>query len=175
MSDPTNPYAVPQSNLELETEETEKYGKIRLLSSAGRIGRLRYMAYSFFAVCGLFILVLLVNAIAHKLDDAAAVIMITLVVIIGLGIVLCIFILLTLSIQRLHDMNINGLFIFVFLITPLNLILTLALMFIPGSAKHNRFGAPPPPNTIFVSIFGLVPLFIILSRILWWILNKRGF
>lgn len=171
MSDPTNPYAIPQSNLELETEE---YGEIRLFSSQGRMGRLRYMAYSFSIVYGsLFLAALLVfafpnllNSSTHRVDAV--------LVIIGLFFLSLMFVPLLLTIQRLHDMNINGLFILLFIIPLLNAALVLALMFIPGSAKHNRFGAPPPPNSLLNKIFGILSLLVMLFGMLSSIFYKRG-
>ena len=84
------------------------------------------------------------------------------------------FVPLLLTIQRLHDMNINGLFVLLFIIPLFNAALILALMFIPGSAKHNRFGAPPPPNSLLVKIFGMLSLLVMLFGMLSSIFYKRG-
>jgi uncharacterized membrane protein YhaH (DUF805 family) len=172
MSDPTNPYAIPQSNLEVETEE---YGEIRLFSSQGRMGRLRYMAYSFFIMYGSLILAALLvfafpnllSSSTHRIDG--------ILIALGLFFLSLMFIPLLLTVQRLHDININGLFILALIIPLLNFALILALMFMPGSAKHNRFGAPPPPNSLLVKIFGILSLLIMIFGMLSSIFYKRGF
>lgn len=172
MLDPTNPYSIPQSKL---TTNTEDYGEIRLFSTQGRIGRLRYMAYSFSIIYGALILAAVLvfvfpnvlNSIGYKLDG--------ILVAIGLGVLLCMFIPVLLSIQRLHDIDRSGWFILLFFIPLLNTVLILALMFMPGSAERNQFGAPPPPNSMLVKIFGGLPLIVMLFGILSSLLYKRGF
>jgi len=171
MSDPTNPYAIPQSNVAIESAG---YGEIRLFSSQGRIGRLRYMAYSFSMVYGMLILAgvsffafpALASSIDHKLDWVLLVI-----AVVALSVM---FMPLLLSIQRLHDMDRSGWFVLLFLIPILNGLFMLVLMFMPGNAESNQYGAPPPPNSLLVKIFGVLPVLIMVFGILSSIFSRQG-
>jgi uncharacterized membrane protein YhaH (DUF805 family) len=171
MSDPTNPYSIPQSNLEVETAE---YGEIRLFSSQGRIGRLRYIAsFSIVYLTALLSIVLMNSIASHKLEGSAVTIAAVATVMVLIGLVLCTFIQVFLSIQRLHDMNMNGLFILTFIIPLVNIALIFGLMFMSGNAERNRFGAPPPPNSLLVKIFGILSLFPVLFGMLSLIFHKH--
>ena len=172
MLDPTNPYSIPQSNL---TVDTEDYGEIRLFSSQGRIGRLRYMAYSFSIIYGALILAAVLVFVFPNLLDTTGYKLDGILVTIGLGVLLCMFIPVLLSIQRLHDIDRSGWFILLFFIPLLNAVLMLALIFMPGSAERNQFGAPPPPNGLLVTLFGALPLILMLFGMLSSIFYKRGF
>lgn len=172
MSDPINPYAIPKSNIVLDTED---YGEIHLFSSQGRIGRLRYMAYSFSIIYGAFILAALLVFVFPNLLNSSTYRVDGILVIIGLGLLSLMFIPILLTIQRLHDMDRSGWLILLFFIPLLNAVLTLALIFMPGSAARNQYGAPPPPNSLLVKIFGVLPLLVMLFGMLSSLFYKHGF
>ncbi len=135
-----SPYSPPQTDL-LTGQET--FAEIKILSSSGRIGRLRYIAYtigiSLLVYLGMMALVavtaMALNARPDLMGGAMLVIMA-----LGYGAMLMINILLT--IQRCHDFNTSG-WLSLVLLLPL---VPLMFWFIPGSDGENRFGPQPPPN-----------------------------
>jgi len=160
-----NPYAIPQSNLTLGSKE-EDYGEIRFFSSKGRIGRLRYISYiSSLILMGIIAAFVLMaffglsakpySSLRHNSDFWVLL----------LPLVVVLFSFFTLSIQRLHDANRSGWFALLLLVPLLNVMIVLALAGTPGTAEHNKFGAPPPPNTLLVRVSSL--LFI-----LFWVLGQ---
>lgn len=174
MSEPTNPYAIPQSNITLGVKE-EEYGDISLFSSQGRIGRLRYMAYSFSVVYGsLLVAAILIFVFPHALDSTGYKLD-GILIALGIGVLLCMFIPVFLSIQRLHDLNRSGWFLLLYAIPLLNIALALALFLMPGSEGRNQYGAPPPPNSLLVKILGTIPLIIMLLGMFTSIFYKSGF
>ncbi|MDD2815680.1 MAG: DUF805 domain-containing protein [Thiotrichaceae bacterium] len=172
MSDSTNPYAIPQSNIIVDNED---YGEIRLFSSQGRIGRLRYMAYSFSIIYGVFILAAALVFVFPNLLNSSTYRVDAILVIIGLFFLSLMFTPILLTIQRLHDMDRSGWLILLFFIPLLNAALILGLMFIPGNAERNQYGAPPPPNSLLVKIFGALPLIVMIFGMLSSIFYKHGF
>lgn len=151
-----NPYATPKAPVDLPDTGV---GTVRLLSPRGRIGRLRYMAWTFLAglvmvVPGFLAGVLGAGAGANAGGVALAILAVLLVILVFIGL---------LSIQRVHDFNANGWWALIVLL-PLA---PLALWFVPGSAGSNRFGPRPPPNGIGIVVAGLaLPIFFVLGIVL---------
>ncbi|GBU09049.1 hypothetical protein AwWohl_01870 [Gammaproteobacteria bacterium] len=123
----------------------------------GRIGRVRYLAWSF----GLFLLCMLVplpfvvfNAIFFNLAStnspslsAAPTIAVFIVQAIALICFIVIF-----SVKRLHDLNRSGWWILLVFVPIANLLLIIYMFFFSGSGDHNDYGSPPPANSFGVYI-----------------------
>jgi type IV pilus assembly protein PilA len=131
-----NPYAAPHANV-ARGDDAEEYGEIKIFSAAGRLGRLRYIGYTFGLTILIFILIAIASGLAALADPAAA------VTVAGIGYVALIVVQVLLTIQRSHDMNVTGWLSLISLV-PLAF---LVFWFVPGTPGENNYGKPPPPNT----------------------------
>ena len=148
-----NPYAAPRTNV-TRGESTEDYGEIKLFSSEGRIGRVRYIGYTF----GLTILIAMVVGMAAALLGAASPSVAFGVGAVGYIAIIVVQILLT--IQRSHDMNVTGWLCLISLI-PLA---ALVFWLVPGTRGENNYGKPPPPNTTGAVVLAcIVPVIMIVG------------
>jgi len=144
----SNPYAVPRAEV---ADVAQEFQEVRLWSASGRIGRLRYLAYSTASS-------LLIGAVAALgillLGETVGSILIVIAYL-----ALAVFGIL-MMIQRSHDMDWSGWYILLALIP----FVALIWLFKAGSPQANRYGAPPPPNTLAVKILAaLFPVLIILG------------
>lgn len=139
-----DPYRSPKAAV---ADAAVEYQDVRLFAVSGRIGRLRYIAYSigvaFLAMFGIGILVGLagaagVAAVGGVLTVAAWVIIVVLQIM--------------LTIQRCHDFNATGWLAILWLIPLVNLV----FWFIPGTDGENRFGSPTAPNSVLTVIAALI-------------------
>jgi len=131
-----NPYAAPRTNVS-RAESAEEYGEIKLFSASGRLGRVRYIGYTF----GLSMLIGLIAALAIgmlSLVDPTIGLLVG-----GAAYVVIIAVQILLTIQRAHDMNVTGWLCLISLI-PLAV---LVFWLVPGTRGQNDYGPPPPPNT----------------------------
>jgi uncharacterized membrane protein YhaH (DUF805 family) len=117
---------------------------VRLWPSSGRIGRLRLLAYSLGLYVGLIVLTFVLGIVAGATGLSA-----NLAVFVGLAVYVVGTILLL--VQRSHDMDMAGWWSIAALIPLVGLVWVLKA----GTPGANRWGAPPPPNTLFVKIAGL--------------------
>jgi uncharacterized membrane protein YhaH (DUF805 family) len=147
-----NPYTTPTAKV---TDPDEEYGKIKVFSASGRLGRVRYIGYSF----GLTMLIsILVAFLAAATGASAGKGVAALVMVVGYGAIIVLSALLT--IQRAHDFNSSGWLALLVLIPLVNLI----FWFIPGTDGENRFGRKTPPNGIGVILLAcIVPLIFIIG------------
>jgi uncharacterized membrane protein YhaH (DUF805 family) len=145
----TNPYAAPRADVR-DIDEAQEYQKIHLWSAKGRIGRLRYLAYTFGAALVVGFVLGLLSAVLGP-DN-------TIIALLLAYIPLLVFSVLT-AIKRSHDMNWSAWTVLLTLIP----FVALIWIFKSGSAGSNDYGASPPPNTVGVKIlaFLLPALFII--------------
>lgn len=145
-----NPYQSPKSEV---AELTEGFQPVRVFSTSGRIGRVRYIAYS----VGLTFLIGLLSGIVSALLGVKSGGGGQLLFVITWGLILVVALMLT--IQRCHDFNTTGWLSLLALIPLVNLI----FWFIPGTDGPNRFGLKTPPNSVFtVAVACIVPaLFVI--------------
>ena len=138
-------------------------------SLRGRIGRLRYLAYSLPGYVVTFISVLMVGALNGR-GGSPSVGAVAGVVIIGL---LGVFLSIRVVILRLHDLNRSAWWILLALVAAVSLpflrvgvlfigglylVASLALVFWPGSRQSNDYGSPPGPNTLWTVLGALVTI-----------------
>lgn len=147
MSETMNPYAAPRAAVADVYGNDGEVQPVKVFSSRGRVGRMRYLAYSLVGYLFLIVAGILVGIVAGAVGKGSAA---------GtLGMLLAIpyflfFVLLT--IQRSHDMDWTGWTVILALIPLVGLI----WVFKSGTQGNNRFGAPPPPNTLMVKIGALI-------------------
>jgi uncharacterized membrane protein YhaH (DUF805 family) len=147
-----NPYAAPRTNVALARDE-EEYGPIKILSSHGRLGRVRYIGYTM-GVTLLFGILFGIAAAAAGPDAALA------VTIAGYVVMLLITVMLT--IQRAHDFNASGWLAVLALVPLVNLI----FLIIPGTDGENRYGKRPPPNSAGAIVLAcLLPVIAIVGMV----------
>ena len=144
MTGPTmNQYAAPRAEVGDMTDHA--VAEMNYFSPNGRIGRLRYLAYT---TGGSMIYTLVISVLTVALGVGSTLLMgvnaLTVIALIVFGFI-C-------SIKRCHDMNLSGWWSLVGLI-PL---IALIWVIVPGSKGENRFGPPPPPNTWGVRLLGII-------------------
>ena len=160
----SNPYQSPRSSI-TPTAPTQ-FSKINILSAQGRLGRVRYIGYS----VGLAVLV---NLLAMAVGGASTFVPSSgealgwlvggILLILG-GAALALSVLL--GIQRLHDFDASGWWSVLIVVPLANLLFYLILLIMPGTQGPNRFGYPPPPNTLGVTLIALVvPLIAVIGII----------
>lgn len=149
-----NAYSPPEG--ELVTTETG-YNSPKFFALNGRIGRLRYLAYS----SGIGLLSWLVIAalmVPMMMGFAGGSTMMSLGI--GLLIFLAYIPILVFSfayaVRRLNDLNQSGWLSLLLLVPLVNLGLALYLMIGRGTDGANKYGLPPPPNNAGVIIVGCV-------------------
>lgn len=142
-----NPYAPPRSRVADVYEDADEFQPVKTWSGEGRIGRLRYLAH---LTGGYLVFAVVAGVLSAGLGAARMPGAITVVTSVG-AIVYFVFALLK-NIQRSHDMNWSGWWGLVALIPVVGLI----WVFGSGTKGSNRYGAPPPANTLGIKVLGLL-------------------
>lgn len=150
-----NPYAAPGSDVSVDADREYEPG---IFAMSGRIGRIRYLAYSTiynfitFAVVGILAAILIPMMVASS-DGGADPAMAFLALIIYVPVIAVFFIVVR---RRLHDLDKSGWWSLLLLVPIANLLMALYLLFWPGTIGVNRFGPPPVKNGWPIIIFGIV-------------------
>jgi uncharacterized membrane protein YhaH (DUF805 family) len=142
-----NPYAPPRAAVADVDARAGATAPVKTWSTQGRIGRLRYLAHLTASYLMLIAIGFLAGVVLGFTRSEAAVPFAMGIV----GLAYLWFVLLKTA-QRSHDMGWSG------WTAPLVLIPLVGLLWLfkPGTAGKNRFGLPPPPNTLGVKILGLL-------------------
>lgn len=149
-ADPESPYAPPQATV---GEALPAFSTLKPFSFDGRIGRLRYLAWTMSLTLVTLSAGSLLAVFALALfntDSTIALILGCLLALIGfvaLGLVSIQF-----SVQRLHDIGWSGWLWLLTLVPFVGGIFPFVMMIAPGNNTANRYGAPPPPNSTAVKI-----------------------
>lgn len=153
------PYAPPRAQV---GEPAPEYGELKVFTIQGRIGRLRYLAWSMslmIAALGL----LLVASVAFAVSTVLGSIL-TGILCLGL-----LFVSIQICAQRLHDIGWSGWLMLLNLVPIAGNLFSLAMLLMPGNDGMNRFGPPQPPNSravkIIAALWLLVPVIGILAAI----------
>ncbi|MES2939774.1 MAG: DUF805 domain-containing protein [Pseudomonadota bacterium] len=156
-----NPYAPPGATVADIASDAVRHQPVRLFSAKGRVGRLRYLAYLTYSYLLLMLatfVLSLVMAFAAAATGSGSEWVAMAVTVIALAVYFPFYALIT--IQRSHDMGWSG---WTALLTLVPLLI-LVWVFKGGTPGDNRFGAPPPPNTLAVKIGGwLFPVLMIVG------------
>ncbi len=155
-----NPYDAPDASL--DTGQEELY-QPKVFSFNGRIGRMRYLAYSI-GVNFLLMLVMvpLAGASAFMGGDPTT----SMIGMLGIGIFYIVTIVISVMFakRRLNDLNRSGWWFLLFIIPIVNLVLAIYLIFFPGTSGDNNFGSAPAANSTGVLILGwMFPAIMILG------------
>ncbi|MFY8018082.1 MAG: DUF805 domain-containing protein [Inhella sp.] len=153
MTEPAlNPYAAPQARVD-DVHAFEGVGELKLFSARGRIGRLRLLAYNMGATFVFYAVVGVVSLLAATLGEAAGLLMIpSFAIFLWFSAVSCI--------KRCHDADCSGWWALTFFIPFVGLIWLIKA----GTPSANRFGAPPPANTLGVKVLGwMLPVFFVVG------------
>lgn len=139
---PILPYASPAATIEQDTAEV---GELSIWGVEGRIGRMRYVAWSMvfmFAMAP----AMLISMLAFKASVLFGGLLMTVAgvaaMIIGIQI----------SVKRLHDIGWSGWLLFISLIPVVGSIFQLLIFVMPGSQGNNRYGSPAPANSTAVKV-----------------------
>lgn len=153
------PYATPLATV---AETLPEFGELEVFSIEGRIGRLRYLAWSL--VLMLAALALLgVASMGLAISEIVGSVLIALV---GIGMAV---VSVQIGVQRLHDIGWSGWLWLINLVPIVGGVFALLLLIIPGTTGANRYGPPAPPNSRAVKLLAwlwlLVPILGILAAI----------
>lgn len=149
--DSASPYAPPRAQV---GEALAEYSTLKPFSFDGRIGRLRFLAWTMALT---LVMLLLVGAVfsfgmTWFLASTSTAVMIVgglagLIIALGFAYVSIQF-----SVQRLHDLGWSGWLWLLNLVPFVGSIFPFVLMAMPGNTGANRYGPPPPPNSTAVKV-----------------------
>jgi uncharacterized membrane protein YhaH (DUF805 family) len=150
------PYAPPQAAV---GEAVAEVGELKVFSTDGRIGRLRYLAWSLvlmFAASGVMAVVAIAASISEVLGGLLGI-----AVVIGMLVVSV-----QIGAQRLHDIGWSGWLLLLNIVPIINSVFWLLMLVIPGTLGANRFGPPQPANSTAVKVLAGLFLALLLPGVL---------
>jgi uncharacterized membrane protein YhaH (DUF805 family) len=150
------PYAPPQAAV---GEAVAEVGDLKVFSTDGRIGRLRYLAWSLvlmFAASGVMAVVAIAASISEVLGGLLGI-----AVVIGMLVVSV-----QIGAQRLHDIGWSGWLLLLNIVPIINSVFWLLMLVIPGTLGANRFGPPQPANSTAVKVLAGLFLALLLAGVL---------
>ena len=141
-STPASPYASP---LAMAAEDDNEVGELNIWGVNGRIGRMRYVAWSMVYTLAL-LPVMLVCALAFKispwLGGLLGIVALIAAMVIGIQI----------SVKRLHDIGWSGWLLLIALVPLVGSIFQILIFVMPGTKGSNLYGPPPPENSQAVKV-----------------------
>jgi uncharacterized membrane protein YhaH (DUF805 family) len=142
VSQAATPYATPKAEV---VETLAEFGELKAFTTEGRIGRLRYLAWTMvlmlaclplFGIAGGFM------AVSEMLGGLLMVVAGIAAAVVGV----------MFAVQRLHDIGWSGWLVLISVVPIVGGVFSLLMFIIPGSTEANRFGPPPPPNSTAVKV-----------------------
>jgi uncharacterized membrane protein YhaH (DUF805 family) len=148
--EPSSPYAPPRANV---GESLPAFATLKPFGVEGRIGRLRYLAWSMvltlvtLPIIGIFALIALGLVGADSTSGLIIGGIVAVFLFLALLIVSIMF-----SVQRLHDIGWSGWLWLLTLVPFVGSFFPFVAMIVPGNTVANRYGPPPPPNSTAVKV-----------------------
>ena len=148
-----NPYNAPGADLSAHGGDTAPY-QPKVFAMNGRIGRVRYIAYSMgVSMALLFGLVIVGALLAMMMGGGNEAMMMLLAVLLYIPLIAVAFIM---AIRRVHDMGQSGWMSLLILVPLVN----LWLLFAPGTHGANEYGPPPVKNSTGVILAAFSPILL---------------
>lgn len=147
-----SPFEPPKAEL----ETTPAFAELNWKSPRGRIGRLRYMAWS----CVLTVVFIPAFAVFAVLGYSLSSVMAMIAA--AISGVIALVVGMRIGAQRLHDIGWSAWWLLLMLVPLANNLFPLLLMLVPGNLGANRFGPPPPPNTTAVKALAVLAVAVYL-------------
>ena len=149
-----SPYTPPQARV---GDNLPAFGQLKAFTTNGRIGRLRYLAWSMVLM---FVTLPVAGAIfAFAMGAAAASLNTAIVIGVVLGgaaLIAFVIFSVQIAVQRLHDIGWSGWLWLLTLVPFVGSLFPFVLMFCPGNSGANQYGAPPPPNSTAVKVLAVL-------------------
>ncbi|WP_025113538.1 DUF805 domain-containing protein [Pseudomonas sp. H1h] len=149
-TEPDSPYAPPRANV---GELLPAFAALKPFSVEGRIGRLRFLAWTMvlslvtLPIVGVFALIGLGLVSGDSTTGLIIGGIFAFFLFLGFIIVSILF-----SVQRLHDIGWSGWLWLLNLVPFVGSFFPLVIMVVPGNTGANRYGPPPPPNSTAVKV-----------------------
>lgn len=145
---PFSPYAPPQSDV---APTVAIYGPLKVMTVQGRIGRLRYLAWSMvlgFTFCAIFAVCLLLSLASKPLGIGVGAVAVAAFLTISVQI----------GVQRMHDAGWSGWWWLVTFVPFVGSLFPFVIMAVPGHAGVNQYGPPAPPDSKAVKVMAVLAL-----------------
>ncbi|MFI8483373.1 DUF805 domain-containing protein [Pseudomonas sp. NPDC078700] len=136
------PYAPPQAPV---GEHLPAFGELKPFTTDGRIGRLRFLAWTF--VLMLVCAPLFGIAAAGSSISATVGVILILIVTVAIAVVGVM-----INVQRLHDIGWSGWLLLITIVPLVGSVFSLLILCVPGTNGPNRYGPPPPANSTAVKV-----------------------
>jgi uncharacterized membrane protein YhaH (DUF805 family) len=158
-----NPYVAPDAVLTAPSTDDSTY-EPTMFSLHGRIGRLRYLAYSFALPMIVVLVGGVLSAIVGGITKSAGVGLAVLGITVYIPATAVGFIT---AKRRLNDLDHSGWMSLLMFVPLANFILWLYIIFAAGTPTTNRFGPRPAKNSRAIVIFGIaLPILVVVIGIL---------
>ncbi|MFP3925839.1 DUF805 domain-containing protein [Pseudomonas sp. W5-36] len=146
-----SPYAPPRTPAR---QDWPAVGELKVFSIQGRIGRLRYLAWSLALVAvGLLVAALCVGVLSVSLVAGGLLGTVALVAFVVVSI--------QIGAQRLHDAGWSAWLLLLNLVPVVGSFFPIVMMAVPGNTGPNRYGPPPPGNTPRVKVLAILWLAVL--------------
>ncbi|KAE9642492.1 DUF805 domain-containing protein [Pseudomonas sp. PB103] len=149
-TEPQSPYAPPRANV---GESLPAFAVLKPFSVEGRIGRLRFLAWTMvlslvtLPIVGIFALIALGLVSGESTTGLIIGGILAFFLFLGFFIVSILF-----SVQRLHDIGWSGWLWLLNIVPFVGSFFPFVIMVVPGSTGANQYGPPPPPNSTAVKV-----------------------
>jgi uncharacterized membrane protein YhaH (DUF805 family) len=157
----STPYAPPTANV---AEALPEFAELKLFGVEGRIGRLRYLAWSLAMTFFVMIFAGIGGLAAYGLGSDSSLLAIAGGLVATVVFIAMIVVGIQIGVKRLHDIGWSGWLLLVNIIPVVGSIFSIIMLVAPGSSGVNRFGPPPPPNSLGVKVLAslwlLVPVLL---------------
>jgi uncharacterized membrane protein YhaH (DUF805 family) len=140
--EPSSPYAPPHAAVGASLAD---FSELKVFTVNGRIGRLRYLAWSLVLMVAILIVAALCALLLSNSLVAGG-------LVITVATVAFVIVSVQIGVQRLHDAGWSGWLLLINLIPFVGSLFPLALMIVPGNPGANQYGPPQPPNSNAVKV-----------------------
>lgn len=137
-----SPYAPPRAPVGPPMQE---YSELKIMSVHGRIGRVRYLAWTL-----VLTLIVIVTACCCALLASVSLILGGLLGAVVAAAFICVSV--QIGVQRAHDLGWSGWLLLLNLVPVVGSVFPILLVVMPGNTTANQYGPPPPPNSKAVKV-----------------------